>query len=524
MLDALRLHIRHMAKWHNTAVKILGVVESVMALMLLVPAFVALIYGEDPFIFLLLVPFLLGMGLFQYLFFASDKKMSPAVGLLMMTVAWAIAFFTVMVPYYVYGFNWYDAVFEAVSGFTTTGASIVPDVEVLPKSILFWRSFSQWMGGIAVVLVFMFLLPMMGIGGRMFINNELAGTDIANFSYKLKSIAKSFIIIYMMFTGLEIILLFAVGVNPYEAICMTLSNISTGGLMVKGDSIASYSFAVQAIVLVFMFLGGTNFFLHYRMIYKRDYSAYLKSQEFIWTFMWFAVATVLIVAAVTFTAGTYGLGEVGNTVWEALFTVVSIGTSTGYFICDFTAWPVVAAMILLAVGFLGAMSGSTAGGVKIYRLLILKSYVSYGFYKMLHPHAVRDVRLDGNMIGTDTLMSTVVITLSFIGVATVGVVYLLISEPGISLLDAAGLCVCSISNVGQAAGQFGPYASMADLSVMTKLGMSALMWIGRLEVFMVLLLFTRAFWKDVILNTNKVPSPMRERRSIKEYAMLRKRR
>lgn len=504
MFNRTRMRISNLARWESSTLKMLGNVELVLGLMLFVPSAVALIYGEDPTIFLIFSPFLLIPGIVQSILFYSDGKLAPSAGLLIMCIAWAVAFVMFAMPYYLYGFSWVDSMFEAISGFTTTGSSIVSDVESLPYSLLFWRSFSQWLGGIAVVLVFMFLLPMMGIGGRVFLNNELAGSDRANFYVKLKSVATSFIFIYMVFTIMEVLLLTVAGVIPFESVCMTMSNISTGGLMVKGDSIASYSFAVQAIVLVFMFLGGTNFYLHYRTLYKREWSAYVKSREFIGTFFWFIAAAVLIALAVigVTDGGSVTLGESGKTFWEALFSVVSIGTSTGYSIADFSAWPAVTAVILWFCGMFGAMSGSTAGGIKMYRVILLLDYLKQGFYKMMHPKTVKEIKFDGNTVNADSMMSVIVVMLSFLFVSIFAVVAFMFLEPKIDVIDSLGLTMASIGNVGLALGQFGPSGNMSELCAASKILMSSLMWVGRLEVFMVLLLFTKTFWKDLALSTN----------------------
>ncbi|UAL08300.1 MAG: TrkH family potassium uptake protein [Candidatus Methanogranum gryphiswaldense] len=501
MFDAVRLRLNHMERWKNSTIKIMGAVEFTLGVMLLIPTIVALIYGEDASYFFILVPPLMIAGSLQYLLFSKDNKMSPSVSILMMTVAWFIAFFVIAVPFYIYGFAWYDAIFESVSGFTTTGFSIVPNVEELPKSMLFWRSFSQWVGGVSVVLVFMFILPMMGIGGRAFINNEFTGTDMENYSVRMRSVAMSFIYIYILFSLMEVILLMAAGVNLFESTCMMMSCLSTGGFMVKADSLASYSFTVQLIVVIFMFLGGTNFYLHYRTLYRRDYKAYVRSQEFVWTFLWFVIAIFLVLLAIIIDEGKIS-GNVDDNFWYATFTVVSFGTATGYTIYDYSVWPAAASCLLLFVGFIGAMSGSTTGGVKVYRMIILKSYISYGFYKMLHPHAIRDVKLDGRTVDSDALMSAIVITVSFLIVAAVGTTLIALAEPDIDMMECLGLCIPSLGNVGAGLGQFGPAGSLVNLSVFTKLVMAAVMWIGRLEVFMVLILFTRAFWGDIILNTN----------------------
>lgn len=275
--------------------------------------------------------------------------------------------------------------------------------------------------------------------------------------------------------------------------------------MVKNDSLASYSFAVQFIVLIFMFLGGTNFYLHYRVLYKREYGAYVKSQEFAGMFGWFAMLSALVCAMVLISdpSGLSSLASAAETLWKAVFTTVSFGTSTGYTITDYAKWPAAAAGILWIAGMFGSMSGSTGGGVKIYRLLILKDYISGGLYRMIHPNAIREVEFEGGPVNRDTVTAVIVVVMSFALAFAIGMIVFLVVEPGIGLIDSIGLCVASLGNVGTGLGHFGPSASLSDLTVMSKMAMAALMWIGRLEVFMVLILFTRAFWKDVTLSISK---------------------
>ncbi|MCK9322622.1 MAG: potassium transporter TrkG [Candidatus Methanomethylophilaceae archaeon] len=506
MFETTRVGLQHLARWESSFVKILGMVEVGLGIMLLVPCIVAILYGESFLHFICLAPLLIVMGLFQFLCFKSNHTLQPVLGILMMSFAWLMAFIVSAVPFYLYGFSFADSVFEGVSGFTTTGASIVTDFN-LPYSLLFWRSFIQWVGGISVVLIFMFLLPMMGIGGRAFLNNELAGSGNANFSMKMKSAALSYIYIYIMLTFAEMILLYISDVNVFESVCMTMSTISTGGMMVSSTSIMNYSMLVQGIVLVFMFLGGTNFYLHYRAIYKRDFKAYVRSQEFVWTFIWFAVTTAIISAIVIIGASSsisdFTPDSTGNTVWEVLFTVVSLGTTTGFAITDYTVWPVAVFGILAMVGIFGSMSGTPAGGIKIYRILLVKSYVMNGLYKMLHPNAVKDVKLDGVSIDNSSVTSAIVIVLLFLVTGFITVVFLLFSEPNMNFLNAIGLTVCTLGNAGMGFGDFGPFGNYAVLTDVTKLFLSFVMWLGRLEVFMAIMIFTRSFWKDVRLNMRK---------------------
>ncbi|MDR0309656.1 MAG: TrkH family potassium uptake protein [Candidatus Methanoplasma sp.] len=481
-----------MARWESNTIKIIAVVEIAIGLALLAPCAIALMYGEDASIFVWPIPILLISGLLQHLFFKTGDTLRPASGMMMVFIAWLISFVVSAIPFYLYGFSFTDSLFEAVSGFTTTGASVMEDA-VLPYSILFWRSFTQWAGGIAVVLIFLFLMPMMGIGGKAFVNNELAGSGTYNFSLRLRSAANNFISIYLFLSVFEVLLLMVSGVGWFESVTMTLSTISTGGFMAAGSNMADYSFIVQVIVLAFMFLGGTNFYLHYRALKKREFSAYSRSQEFVWTVILFLAATVAIVAVLMIASDDMSSIDLAGTSWEALFTVVSMGTTTGYVITDQSLWPLAVYAVLWVAMLFGSMSGSTSGGIKIYRLLIIKSYVANGVYKMFHPHSVRDVRMDGHSVGDDAVVSATVVIAMFISALLVSVFVLLVLEPEISISESLGLSISAISNSGVNIGN----VEYSGLSGASKIFLSFIMWVGRLEVVMALLLFTRTFWTDL---------------------------
>ncbi len=507
MLHTLNVRIKNMARWESNVIKVLGVIEICLGISLLVPALVALIYGEDPTFFIYPAPFLLIPGILQYIFFKSGDRMKPAGGMMMIFVAWWLAFFVTSIPYYLYGLSFVDSLFEGISGFTTTGISLIGDASA-PHSILFWGSFMQWAGGIAIIMIFVFLIPMMGIGGRAFVNNELAGSDSYNFSMRIKSATGNFLTIYVLLSAVEVVLLMVSGVDIFAAVTMMLSTISTGGFMAVGSSMSDFSFAAQVIVLAFMFLGGTNFYLHYRALNKREFSAYRRSQEFIWTAIWFLAAAVVIIVILLITAGDVWSIDVGNTVWETIFTVVSVGTTTGYTIAEQSAWPLATYMVFWLVMIFGSMSGSTSGGIKIYRLLIIKSYVSNGIYKMFHPRSVRDVRMDGHSVSSDAVVSAVVVIVMFLAVIIFSTVFLLISEPGISIMESMGLSISAVSNSGVNMGTI----EYTELSSISKMFIGFIMWVGRLEVVIALLLFTRTFWSDLILDIKGNRRRMRERK------------
>jgi len=483
-----------MARWESNIVRLMGVIEIVLGIALLVPTFIALSYGEDPMVFVYPVPILLILGMLQYIFFKRGGTIKPASGLLMIFIAWWMTFLVSSIPFYLSGLSALDSIFEGISGFTTTGISMVSSNA--SYSIFFWEAFTQWAGGIAIVLVFLFLIPMMGLGGRSFLNNELSGSDTYNYSMRVRNTVRNFISIYILLSVVEAVLLMISGVGPFESVTMMFSTISTGGFMAIGGSMADYPFAAQVIVLAFMFLGGTNFYLHYRAFLRRDLSAYSSSQEFVWTVIWFLIATVALLAILAISADSINVVESGSTVWNTLFTVVSMGTTTGYLIVDQPFWPLAAYIVLWTVMLFGSMSGSTSGGVKVYRLLILRSYVANGIYKMFHPRSVTVVRMDGHSVNDDAVVSAIVVFVMFMLVLIASTIFLLLSQPGIDISESFGLSISAISNSGVNIGS----VSFTDLTAVSKAFMMLMMWVGRLEVVIALLIFSRTFWSDLIMD------------------------
>ena len=501
MLLTARVWIKGLARWESSSMKIFGYMELVMGLMLTVPLMMSVYFGESPYPFLIPMPFLFIFGTLQCVFFKRSPRKSPATGILMIFMAWLIAFLVSSLPYYLSGFTLVDAIFEGVSTFTTTGSTVIYDFYSLSNGLQFWRFFVQWAGGISVVMIFLLLMPSLGFGGRALINNELSDSGSYNYSMRMRSAAKNFITLYMVLTLVEVVLLIATGLDAASSVSLAFSTVSAGGTIFQGNSLLSFGMDVQLIVLVFMFMAGTNFYLHVRALYGRDPKVYAKSQEFIWTIMIFMLATVVISLMVLnahWVEDGITASNVGTSIWEVAFTVVSMGTTTGFYISDFNAWPQTAFIILCMLSLFGAMSGSTSGGVKVYRVMILFSYIKNGMYKMLHPKAVNDVKINGHSLDRDVITSAVVVIFLFMAVAMLSTITLSILEPDMSLTDSLGASISALCNVGTGFGESGAFNNFYYFSDATKTFLAMVMWVGRMEVIMFLMLFTRIFWKDVI--------------------------
>lgn len=521
MLDDTQRRIEHLQRYESATVKLLGIVELLLAAMLVVVVIYAALSGEDASIFAWPVPFLVIPGIWQCLRFYTAKSLTPSLGVLLIAETWLLAFIVLAIPFYLYGFSAVDAAFEAISGFTTTGASIVPDIEALPTSLLLWRGIIQWAGGITVVIIFAFLLPMLGMGGTSFETNEFVGSDTGSYVSRITSRALNFVGVYSVLTVIEVVTLLILNVDMLESVCISMSNVATGGLLPRNDSMASYTIEVQAVTLVFMFLGATNYYLLFRAVLRKDYHSLVESEEFLHMLVWFAVCTAAVTTILVYSQDggiqAFQNGDLETDLWNAAYCVVSAGTSSGFAITDYTPWPLLALMILLALEFVGGMSGSTAGGVKMYRMILMRSYIASGLRRMMHPHAVTTVRVNGRNVDTDTVISAVSMILLFITGLVFSIAVMMFLEPRLDLQSDISIVVAFMSNTGISSGAFGPMDSYDSLSDATKAFLCFLMWIGRLEMVMALMLFTKSFWDDVRLSfdskvrTTNRPLPPRPR-------------
>lgn len=490
------------ARIESTTVLILGIVEIIFSLTLLIPAMFAFSFGEDPLPFLTPVPFLLVLGLIQYTVSVQSRSFRTVNGLLLVAAAWLVIFVICTIPYMLYGLSPLDAVFESVSGVTTTGMSVLGDLDAYPTSLLVWRSMTQWIGGITVVLIFLYFLPMIGYGRGLFAN-ELAGSGSSEFTQRTSKAAKSFILIYLVLSLVNFLLLMVAGVEFTEAICLTFTTISTGGLTIINSNMIGYSDLVQWITILFMFLGGTNFYLHFRSIYLKERHVYRRNSEFRMMVAWFIAISLVIFLFKTISQVKSGFDLEAGSLYESfkdvLFTTVSLGTTTGYYVEDFTLWPSQCMLLLMIVALIGTSSSSTSGGIKFSRLRIIFEYVKNGFRGMMHANAVYAVKMDGKSVDDSVVQSALVVFIMYIVTLIVSAVIIMLY--GYDMVDSFGLSISVISNGGMGFGNFGPTGNFTDLESSLKVVLTLLMWIGRLEIVTALIMFTPGFWKDVWLNS-----------------------
>ena len=412
-------------------------------------------------------------------------------GLVCVGGSWIVMSLVGCLPFYISGEipSYMDAFFEIVSGFTTTGASIVPNVEVLSKGILYWRSFSHWLGGMGVLV---FLLAFTGGKGQGFtmhlLRAESPGPNVGKLVPKMRTTAAILYIIYVVITVINILFLLAGGMNLFESVCHAFGTAGTGGFGVKADSFASYSPYLQNVTTVFMILFGVNFSCYYLLLLKQFRSVFT-DEELRLYFGIILAGTLLIVLDIR---DLYPTLE--ETLRHAAFQVGSIITTTGYATTDFDLWPSFSKTILLCLMVVGACAGSTGGGLKVARVLLLLKGLRRNIRKMLHPRKVDVIRNNGTTVDEKILENTNAYLAAY--VVIIFVVFLVISLDGFSIGTNFSAVLCTFNNIGPGMEAVGPTCNFSAFSNLSKLVLSFAMLAGRLEIFPILVLFSKNTWNQ----------------------------
>lgn len=409
-----------------------------------------------------------------------------AFGWLMMTIFGSLPyFFSGAIPEYT------NAFFETISGLTTTGASILDDIEAVPKGILFWRSMTQWIGGMGIIVLTIAILPLLGVGGMELFASESPGPTKDKIHPRIKETAKRLWLIYVSLTVLQCILLLLSGMGFYDAINHSLTTMSTGGFSTKQASVAYFdSPLVEYIIIVFMFLAGTNFTLLY-FGFKFDFKKFWINDEFKWY-----VGAIVLLCFIIFPAvySTYGkFGGVEESFRQVLFQVVSIITTTGYSTSDYTLWGPFVTFIFFLLLFTGASAGSTSGGMKLVRIILLMKNGFLEFKRKLHPHAVVPVHLNNSGVTPKIIYNLLAFVFFYLFLFVSGSI--VVTFFGVPFMDALSAVATSLGNVGPGIGGVGPSYSFNHLPDTVKWILSFLMLVGRLELFTITILFTPYFWR-----------------------------
>lgn len=421
----------------------------------------------------------------------SAKDIGKREGYIIVAITWVICSFFGLLPFYISGAipTVTDAFFETMSGFTTTGSSILNDIEAMPHSLLFWRSIIQWIGGMGIIVLTLAILPALGVGGSSLFTAEVPGPTPDRLRPKITETAKRLWMIYVALTLIETVLLRFGGMGWFDAICHSFTTMATGGYSTKQASIGFWDNGfIHYVITGFMFLAGMNFTMSYFFVNFQFHKVW-KNEEFRWYLYINALFITLITLGIFITQST-GFEESFRV---ASFQVVSIITTTGYATADYLTWIPVLSSLLIILFFIGGSAGSTGGGIKVQRIVILLKDSLYELKRLIHPRAVIPTRCNGEALSQDVVNNILTFTLIYIIIIVISIPVM--SAVGLDFESAFGAIITSIGNVGPGLGSVGPAENFSHLPAFGKWYLSFLMLLGRLEIFTVLVVLTPTFWK-----------------------------
>jgi trk system potassium uptake protein TrkH len=471
---------------------VVGLLQIFLALAMFVTGVVAAGYGGgDARGFLQAGVVTMLAGWLMYVSTRFDEDITPREGFAIVTFSWTATALFGSLPYLFTGAlrSPIAAVFESMSGFTTTGATVFADIEALPHGVLLWRSMTHWIGGMGIIVLVIAVLPYLGVGGMQLFRAEVPGPTPERLRPRIAQTAKLLWLVYFGLTALLIILYLLGGMGPFDAINHSFSTLATGGFSTRNTSMAEMSPYIQWITILFMYVAGINFALHLRAATGRF--AYFRDEE------WRFYSMVLVISAAAIALMNFASGDRGSAasgVRDALFQAVSIMTTTGYVSADYELWIPGAQMVLLTLFFVGGMAGSTGGGIKTMRVLLLLKQSANELRKHLHPRAIFVARIGASPVKDDIAARVVAFVILYLLLCLVGAVALAVT--GVDLLTAIGGTLATVGNVGPAFAGLGPTDNFGWLSDAGLAVLAFLMLVGRLEIYTVLLLFHPELWKD----------------------------
>ncbi|MEJ2181986.1 MAG: TrkH family potassium uptake protein [Nitrospirota bacterium] len=472
----------------------IGSVLLILSLFLVVPVAISSL-GAQPGIQALLVTFglcLLG-GALLYVLTRKHRKESLRHRdvFAVVTLSWLVASLLGSLPYVLSGDlpSFTDAYFEAMAGFTTTGATVVTDIEGMPRGILFWRHLTQWIGGMGIILFALAVLPLVGSGAMQLFKAEVPEVTVDKLRPRIIDTAKALWYIYAALTGLAVLLYAAGGMDLYDAFCHAFTTLATGGFSTRNASLASYrSPFIDVVATLFMFMAGVNYTLYFRG-FRGELSRFWRSSEF----RFYVTVTLVAIVLVTLKIAGSEYENIITSVRYAAFQVVSVMTTTGYTTADYGLWPPFVQALLVLLMFFGSMVGSTGGGMKQVRVLLMLKQGYRELYQLIHPHAVTTMKLDRRFVPKEVLGSIWGFLFLFLTIYALAI--LAMTALGLDLVTSASTVVSAMSNVGPALGAAGPAENYAGLPAAGKWVLIFCMLAGRLEVYTVIVLFVPRFWK-----------------------------
>ena len=475
-------------------VNVVGVLLIVLGAAQAVPMGVAVYFGESDWFYLGVSGIIsLGVGVLMAIFSKGAPEISERDGFFVVTLAWLFAAAVGALPYVLTGTigSLTDAIFESMSGFTTTGATILTNFQGVGQGIFLWRSMTQWFGGMGIIVLALVILPALGIGGMQLFKREVPGPYSEKLTPRLRDTARALWSVYLGITVVEGVVFYLLGMTPMEAINHALTTVSTGGFSTRPDSIGGFqSPALEWAIIVFMVIGGINFSLHYRLFtHPRARVPHFRDNEFVWYLSAIILASLAVVAYLAAIKG-YSPSAAAT---KGTFQVVSILTTSGFVSDDYVPWGAFPQILLVMLMIAGGCAGSTSGGIKWVRILLVFKYIYLELLRLIHPRLVVHAKLNHMNVSQDILSN--IFAFIFLFLTTLGVVTLLISLDGHSFLTSMGAAVSALSNIGPGLDAVGPVENYAHLSSYAKWVLILAMLMGRLELMTVIVLFMPFTWR-----------------------------
>lgn len=471
--------------------KTVGKLLQAEALLLLLPMAVSVYFKENLiYVYGLAIAILLGVGTLMILPKPSTRRIYAREGFVIVSLSWILLSFFGALPFVLSGAipSFIDAFFETVSGFTTTGATILSDIEAMPKSLLFWRSFTNWIGGMGIIVFVLALLPQKDMQSMHILRAEVPGPTVGKMVSKTTVTARILYITYGFLTVVQIIALLCCDIPLFDSVTTAFATAGTGGFTVKSANIAAYgSLGAEVVIAIFMLLFGINFNMFYLLIMKQ-FKRFFKSEE-LWVYIGMIAVSIVLI-----TFDIYPLVEsLGTALRYSGFHVIAISTTTGFVTTDFTAWPTLSQMIIMVLMFVGACSGSTGCGIKVGRVIILAKAGIREMRRAINPRSVRSIKLDGAVVEKETITTTCIFFLIYMLIIVVS--SLILAFDNFSLSTVLTASVTCINNLGLGFNATGIADNFGDMSVLSKLVLCVDMLIGRLEIFPMIILFLPSTWK-----------------------------
>lgn len=473
---------------------ITGILLFSLGLCMVPAAGCALFYGGEDFTALILPAMFTTLSGAVAVFVCKDKgfeNITQREGMAIVAVGWTVVGLYGALPFYFSGAfpHFVDAFFESVSGFTTTGSSVLTNIEGVPKGILFWRSLIQWLGGMGIIVLSLAILPFLGVGGMQLYKAEVPSPVPDKLKPRLSETASILWKVYALISLVEVLLLLIGGMSLYDALCHTFTTMPTGGFSTKNASVAGFnSTYIDVVIIIFMVLAGINFSLHYQMLRGKTLAFWEDSEC-----RWFLIIVVVLSLVVTFDIHGAVYDSFGESLRYGTFQIVSIITTTGYATADYELWPGLSQVIIFLCMFIGASAGSTGGGMKVVRVILCLKYCYRELYTLIHPRAVSSIKLAGKAVSEDVMRSIIGFVIIYIGLFAVCSVAL--AGMGVDFVTAFTAVGSCIGNIGPGFGLVGPAENFSMIPAAGKWLLIWCMLLGRLEIYTVIIFLVPEFWR-----------------------------